>query len=67
MGQPQGMELTEKGEDDLLVVTAEHARGLAVQPLRTLQLRALRAKPMATRVVPHPLPMPLGTRLHMAP
>src|SRR5262245_34337715 len=51
----------------MLVIARQQPRPLALQPLGNLQLRALRTTPMATRVVPHALGMPLRARLHVAP
>src|SRR5262249_3332987 len=55
-----------QGEDDMVMVTGQQPRLLEGEPPLGLEVGALRACPVATRVVPDPCHVAIGTGLHMA-
>ena len=66
IGQPEGVELMGQREDDMVMVTGEQPRLLECEPALGLEVRALGAGAMPTRVVPDPQHMAVGARLDMA-
>src|SRR4029450_13270642 len=66
MGQPEGVELMGQREDAMGMVTGEQPRLLERQPALGLEIRALRARPVATPIVPDARHMTLRTGLDMA-
>src|SRR5215813_6175730 len=55
-----------QGEDDMVMITGEQPRLLERKPALGLEIRALRACPMSTRVVPDAGHMTIRTGLDMA-
>src|SRR5262245_28368598 len=54
-----------QGEDHMIMVTGEQPCPLPRQPALSLEIRALRTRPMTTRVVPDTGDVAVGARLDM--
>src|SRR6478672_8489768 len=55
-----------QGEDDMVMITGQQPRLLERKPALGLEIRALRARPVSTRVVPDARHMTIRTGLDMA-